>query len=490
MNTTPSSPPGWPWRSLRCWWAVRTLGTQITLVVGFASVVVIGILAWWASGLISVGVTRAVDLDLARAAAVATGKLAAGVPEYSVDPPQTLVDGAPAQVGIRVTDLLGHPLDHGPPLPLNTQSLRQLATGQSVSAPGYTGVVRWLGVVATPHATTPRLVLAATRVIGYSSVVRRGKIGIGLVALLAASLVTLAAAIAVRLALRPVDRMRAAAISLSEGQRLPLPVATDELRELALEINDLLARRDTATDRLRRFTGDAAHELRSPIAAIRAQAEVAVLHPDPELAEDVLRSVATEAARISELVSALLTLARADSHTPPAATPVDVITETRNAITRAEHTTLLANLNNDGEPDRDTDVALLPVITLAAPVPVTAAASPAEMALVLNNLLGNARRYATARIWVSVLPGAGQMVRVIVEDDGPGIPDADQVRVFDRFTRLDPDRGGVTGGAGLGLALVKALVTGRGGTVYMTTSPHGGAKIETHWPTMPPPPRS
>jgi signal transduction histidine kinase len=86
---------------------------------------------------------------------------------------------------------------------------------------------------------------------------------------------------------------------------------------------------------------------------------------------------------------------------------------------------------------------------------------------------------------VSVLP-AGRSVRLVVDDDGPGVPEADRRRVFDRFTRLEADRGGVSGGAGLGLALVMALVTGRGGVVRMAASPDGGARVEVRWPSAGP----
>jgi two-component system OmpR family sensor kinase len=128
-----------------------------------------------------------------------------------------------------------------------------------------------------------------------------------------------------------------------------------------------------------------------------------------------------------------------------------------------------------------------PVITLTAPVRVFAAASPGEVALVLDNLLGNACRYARSRVSVSVLP-AGRAVRLLVDDDGPGVPEADRRRVFDRFTRLEADRGGGrNAGAGLGLALVLALVTGRGGTARMTESPEGGARVEVRWPAAAPP---
>jgi signal transduction histidine kinase len=126
------------------------------------------------------------------------------------------------------------------------------------------------------------------------------------------------------------------------------------------------------------------------------------------------------------------------------------------------------------------------VVKLVAPAPAAVAASPGEVALVLDNLLGNALRHARAVVQVGVLP-AGRTVRLVVEDDGPGIPAADRDRVFDRFTRLDPDvesRAG--GGAGLGLALVAALVTGRGGTVAASGAAGGGARLEVRWPAARP----
>ena len=104
----------------------------------------------------------------------------------------------------------------------------------------------------------------------------------------------------------------------------------------------------------------------------------------------------------------------------------------------------------------------------------------------LDNLLANALRYARTVVRVGVLP-AGRTVRVVIEDDGPGIPAPDRERVFDRFTRLEPDVEGRapagTAGAGLGLALVAALVAGRGGTVSAGEAAGGGARLEVRWPT-------
>ena len=123
--------------------------------------------------------------------------------------------------------------------------------------------------------------------------------------------------------------MRAAAAGLDPGRRLPVPPADDELRALALALNEVLARRDDAVTRLERFTGDAAHELRSPLAALRAQADVAVAHPEAEPAADTWRSVADEAARLSDLLTDLLALARADAGERSRARPVDLVAAAR-----------------------------------------------------------------------------------------------------------------------------------------------------------------
>ncbi|MGH3569641.1 MAG: ATP-binding protein, partial [Pseudonocardia sp.] len=116
-------------------------------------------------------------------------------------------------------------------------------------------------------------------------------------------------------------------------------------------------------------------------------------------------------------------------------------------------------------------------------MPAQVGASTGEVDLVLDNLLDNARRHARSVVRISVLP-AGRWVRLVVEDDGPGIPAADRQRVFDRFLRLAPDAGAGSG-AGLGLALVAALVRGRGGSVTAGAAPCGGARLEVLWPTPP-----
>jgi signal transduction histidine kinase len=206
---------------------------------------------------------------------------------------------------------------------------------------------------------------------------------------------------------------------------------------------------------------DAAHELRSPVAAIRAQAEVAVAHPDPDLAQAILEDVAVEAQRLSALLDDLLALARADAGERLPAEPVDLAEAAREAARR---------------------VGQGPVgVWVTAPGPVLLYAAPTDVARVLNNLLANAVRHARHTVRVAVLAGT-DVVRVLVDDDGAGVPPGHRPRVFDRFHRVDSDRDRDTGGTGLGLALVAETVRRYGGVARVGDSPDGGARFELRWP--------
>jgi two-component system, OmpR family, sensor kinase len=434
-------------RAAREWWARRTLRVRITLTVGTVALVALLALSRFATVLAFGALVDATDQELRTQSLQAVARLD---------------DGATAVPGVRVVDMAGQAVDEGPPLPLDGWQVAQLAAGEGVTTQRFSAPRRWIAELAIAPDGTPRLAVASADLVGGTALTRRAA-GLAVFgAVLAALVVAGAAWVATRAALRPVDRLRTAAAALPPGDRLPMPAAMDEVRALAQELNELLARRDEAVARLERFTGDAAHELRSPVAAIRAQAEVAVAHPDPELADETLRAVAVEAERLTDMLADLMALARADAGQRPSPRPVDVVAAARAAIGRQ---------NRHGA-----------VVKLVAPAPAAAAASPGEVALVLDNLLGNALRHARSLVQVGVLP-AGRTVRLVVEDDGPGIPAADRDRVFDRFTRLDPDvesRAG--GGAGLGLALVAALVAGRGGTVAAGEAPGGGARLEVRWP--------
>jgi signal transduction histidine kinase len=371
-------------------------------------------------------------------------------------------------VRLDVLDRAGDPLAGGARPALSRADLDDLQSGRPVLQPGDESPRRWLGVVVSTPDGSQRLVVAEATLVGYRQAQSLAIRWMLVAALLGGAAAGLGTWLAVRGSLRPVARMRLAAGALPPGRRLPVPAARDELRELAEAMNALLARRDEARSRLQRFTGDAAHELRSPVASIRTQAEVAVLHPDPELSQEVLTDVVAEAERLSGLIDDLLVLSRSDAGELPVAGPVDLALAASAAVGR------LAANGPDG-----------PLVRLQAPTRSCSAwSTTGEVDLVLDNLLRNALRYASARITVFVLPVGGG-ARLVVDDDGPGVPSEHRARVFDRFYRVQDDRARRTGGSGLGLALVAEVVRRRSGTVAVAESPDGGARFEVRWPGRP-----
>ena len=415
MIGIPTAAPG---SRLRQWWSRRPLRARITIAVGLVSLIVLLALSRLGVVFLYGAVLDAADAELRVQAVTVSVRIAGGTPASEVRNSQ-----------IRVVDNAGAPVDDGPALPLTPAELRRLAAGESVLSGRLQELRIWVAVPAVALDGSTRRVVVTADLVGAVTLLGRAAIASVIGAVLASVVVALAAWIATRAALRPVDRMRLAAAALPPGERLPVPTARDELR--------------------------------SPVAAIRAQAEVAVAHPDPELTSETLRAVVDESARLTSMLSDLLALTRADSGQRPPAVPMDLVAAAGAAIARF--------------PD-STDH---PVLQLAAPTPAQVSATPSEVALVLDNLIGNALRFARSVVRVAVLP-AGQWVRLIVEDDGPGIPEEDRRRVFDRFVRVSPEVGG--GGAGLGLALVAALVQARGGTATAGAAPSGGARIEVRWP--------
>jgi signal transduction histidine kinase len=415
----------------RRWWFRRTLRFRITVVATGVALLCLLAFTGLAPALIGLIQITAVDQELAKEAP-------------------------------RVLDVSGVPVDGKPALPLTAQDIRSLKSGQPVLRMEGASAYRWRGQVVFAGDGAPRLEVYGDKLLGYENANTLGTRWLAFAAVLVAGLVGIATWLSVRSSLRPVERMRVAAGELPHGERLPVPPSRDELQALAQALNALLARRDEASDRLRRFTGDAAHELRSPVASVRAQAEVAVAHPDPDFSIEVLESVVEESIRLSALVDSLLILARADTAAPPRAEAVDLVLEAEAAISRLD-TDLLVRLN-------------------APPSACLVSATRSEVELVLDNLLRNAALYAYSTITMTLVP-VGRDVRLLVDDDGHGIPVEHRTKVFDRFYRVDEDRGRRSGGFGLGLALVAHLVRRRGGSVRAAESPAGGARLEIRWPS-------
>jgi len=272
------------------------------------------------------------------------------------------------------------------------------------------------------------------------------------------ALVALVAWTIVGRALQPVEAIRAEVEAITAStihRRVPEPPTDDEVNHLARTMNAMLDRLETASNTQRQFVSDASHELRSPIAAIRTQLEVARRSPSadwPAVADNVL----AEEGRLEQLVANLLLLASADEHGPhDDLGTVDLLDIVRSEAARAR---------------------AVPVSVVASDETFNVRATAAELTTLAANLLDNAARFAREAVVVSVTR-SGDNVELVVDDDGPGVPLASRVRVFERFARGDEARTRAQGGAGLGLAVVKTIVERHGGRVEITDSPSGGARL-------------
>ncbi|MFI7703851.1 sensor histidine kinase [Nonomuraea sp. NPDC049480] len=241
------------------------------------------------------------------------------------------------------------------------------------------------------------------------------------------------------------------------GMRVPVPETDDEIRALAETANQTLERLETALEQQeaameqqRRFTGDASHDLRSPITAMRAQVEDAMLHPEDTDWQETGSEVLASLDRLQAIVADLLTLTRLDAGAPSPREPVNlgelVVTETARPRTKRVVTSLQGGVVVMG--DR------------------------LQLARLLTNLLDNAERHAETRIIVTVRRQNGQAVLEVL-DDGAGIARDQRDIVFQRFTRLDDSRNRDAGGTGLGLPIAREIAMAHHGTLTIEDSNTG-----------------
>ncbi|WP_071659677.1 sensor histidine kinase, partial [Streptomyces humi] len=271
----------------------------------------------------------------------------------------------------------------------------------------------------------------------------------------------------VRRALRPVEGIRAemAAITGSGDltRRVPVPGSRDEIARLARTTNQTLAALEESVERQHRFVADASHELRSPIASLRTQIEVADLHPGLLDTGDLHHDVV----RLQHLAADLLLLARLDAGEQPGHARLDLTALVREEVARRAPSDPVA-------PDVRADENLPQV-----------RGSRSQLVRVFGNLLDNAQRHTATAITVT-LARSGDEVVLTVADDGHGIAPDDRARVFERFVRLDEARGRDDGGAGLGLAIARDVVRSHGGDLTVTDAPEGGAAFRITLPSAPP----
>ncbi|MEV5650644.1 HAMP domain-containing sensor histidine kinase [Nocardia sp. NPDC052254] len=258
-------------------------------------------------------------------------------------------------------------------------------------------------------------------------------------------------------------RSRVAGISSTDlSERVPVPLARDEVARLAVTMNEMLGRVQASHLAQRRFLSDASHELRSPLATVLGGLELARDHPgafDTDLAADTLLP---EAERMRYLIDDLLTLAAADENGLTIhATDVDlddVAAIALRAVRRRDTVTVTTDLH-----------------------PARIRGDARALTRVARNLIGNAFIHTRTVVDIHTRQTSTH-AELIVDDDGPGLPVSERKRVFERFVRLQDDRGRDSGGTGLGLAIVAEIVAAHHGTVVFDDSPRGGARVVVSLP--------
>ena len=263
------------------------------------------------------------------------------------------------------------------------------------------------------------------------------------------------------LTLRPLETVAAGVRRRDAGSLEALPVAglPDEVAPLVQALNALLERLGRSLDVQRAFVADAAHELRSPLTALKLQMRLLERATDAASREQATAALAQGIDRAARLVEQLLALARHEPGAPPLpAAPLDLAEVARAALADTVPLAL----------ERGT------AIGLRAERPVTLQGDATALTLLVRNLVDNALRHGPAGSTVEVLvddTGAGPVLQV--DDAGPGIPAEDRARVFDRFYRRAP---GETEGSGLGLAIVRGIAEQHGARVTLGSSPLGGLR--------------
>jgi signal transduction histidine kinase len=269
-------------------------------------------------------------------------------------------------------------------------------------------------------------------------------------------------------ALRPVEAIRSEVADIGGRQlnrRVPAPPSDDEIGRLAATMNEMLDRLERAHHKQTEFVSNASHELRTPIAIIRHELEVALRADDADSLRDAARDVLDEDLRMQRLVDDLLFMARHEGPSAP------------------------ADLSNQPAIDLD-DLVLTEVghhrsdasIDISGVSAGQVRGNEDHLRRVVRNLLENALRHAVSAVAIHVTSANGD-VTLEIDDDGPGVAAPYRDRIFERFVRGDEARARDDGGSGLGLAIVDEIVRGHGGTVSVHRSPWlGGARFTVTLP--------
>ena len=409
-------------------------------------------------------------------------------------------DGRPSDYYVRVaaadgTVIQSYPsaatvAGYAPILPFLTTTEVSALGGEPFMAPSADGRHRWrviekLLVNEQSVVGSVAVALPLTSADATMAQMRRALIAISAAVLL---LGALAGWVAVRRSLRPLREIEDTAAAIAAGdlsRRVPPAPSTTEVGRLGGALNSMLAQieqafaaRAASEARMRRFVADASHELRTPLATIRGYSELyrmGAVTTKPEV-DDTIRRIEDSATRMGRLVEDLLHLARLDDGRPLRAEPVDL-------------TVLVADAVSDLHAlDADRPIRLEPLLPGTPVARCVVVGDEDRLRQVLSNLTGNVAQHTPAGTAVEIAvgrTGSGPTARAVLEvrDHGPGIAREHAARVFERFYRVDFSRNRESGGgAGLGMAIVAAIVGAHRGTVEIAETPGGGTTVRVNLP--------
>jgi signal transduction histidine kinase len=444
------------------WWQLRTIRQRLTVVVVAVAALLLVVCLAVLYAVLSAQLHAAVDDGLR--ARLQDVIVAAGQGAPIADPYAQVVDGRERVVAASPT---------APATPVLTARERDAAEHGLVlldrSAPGLPSPAR-LAARAVPG--TDRVVVVGTSLAGVNAANERLLAGLSVALPVLLALLALVLRWTVKASLRPVAALTSQAGRISTAgstDRLPEPPGDDEVAELARTLNAMLDRLRVAFERERAFVDDASHELRTPIAVLRGELELALLDDDPVQMRRAVEIAQAEAEHLSNLAVDLLVLARQRAGSL-------VLQRTRMELREGVERTL-RRLR-----------PLLPARLTVAGEDVQAEVDPTRLDQLVTNLVTNAAEAGAGQVQVHVHRLDGEAL-VDVDDDGPGFPDEVLPAVFDRFTRGDPARTrrstGPSGrtGAGLGLPIAAAIVRAHGGDIRVANdAPSGGARVRVRLP--------
>jgi two-component system OmpR family sensor kinase len=467
------------------------------LLVGVISLVVIGLLisdvATYAA--LQTFLVKRIDDQLTSVAGSSSGRAllvnvlteqlgGRGPGSTSQFPPGTVIE----EVSPSGTVLVGKAFFLGPaptsiPLPVLPGSLPNAGDDRGAppfSVPGTNGVSQFRVIDWPEDLLQGNFVVLAIPLTEVNSTLSQLLLLEASISLAVVAATAILALFLIRLGLRPLERMGGVAADIAAGdltRRVEPATPNTEIGRLGLALNGMLsqieaafAERSASNDRLRRVIADASHELRTPLTSIRGYAEMLRrgAAESPKDSEAARRRIEEESIRMTGLVDDLLVLARLDQGRPLASEAVDLRAIATDAVADAR---VVA-------PQRQ--------ISLSANGPVIVNGDDTRLRQVLGNLVRNALVHTPQQSPIEVTVATTDSVgRMSVSDHGPGLAAEDIERIFEPFYRADPSRSRDSGGAGLGLSIVSAVVTAHGGRVKVSQTEGGGATFDVELPLAP-----